>query len=94
MNVINYVTQDSIQIIKIVSEEKELVDKFVEKCSENIDEKEMINNVTLNDYENVCGSSTIYSTICHCFFNNHRRYQCIYLYSLVLKKIFFETILK
>ena len=30
-----------------------------EKCSENIHESEMIYNVTLNDFENVCGSCTI-----------------------------------
>ena len=40
-------------------QKKELVDKLVEKCSENIDGKEMIYNVTLNDYENVCGSCTM-----------------------------------
>ena len=44
-------------------QKKELVDKLVEKCSENIDEKEMIYNVTLNDYENVCGSCTIYTVL-------------------------------
>ena len=40
-------------------QKKELVDKLVEKCSENIDEKEMIYHVTLNDYENVCRSCTM-----------------------------------
>ena len=38
---------------------KKLVDKLVEECSENIDENEMI-SVTLNDYEKLCGSCTIY----------------------------------
>ena len=39
---------------------KKLVDKLVEKCSENIDENEIIYNGTLNNYENVCNSCTIY----------------------------------
>ena len=38
---------------------KKLVEKLVEECSENIIENEMI-SVTLNDYESVCGSCTIY----------------------------------
>ena len=33
--------------------------KLVEECSENIDENERI-CVTLNDYENICGSCAIY----------------------------------
>ena len=36
-----------------------LVDKLVEKCSENIDGNEMIYNETLSDYKNVCNSCTI-----------------------------------
>ena len=44
---------------------KKLVDKLVEECSENIDEKElhqnkMIHNSTLNDYEKICTSCTVY----------------------------------
>ena len=35
---------------------KKLVDKFVEECSENTDENEMIHD----DYRNVCNSCTIY----------------------------------
>ena len=40
---------------------KSLVDKLVDECSENIDEKElhqnkMIYNSTLNDYEKICSS--------------------------------------
>ena len=42
--------------MKIVSAEKKLVDKLVEECSENIDGNEM----THNDYENICNSCTIY----------------------------------
>ena len=33
---------------------------LVEKCSENIDGNEMIYNGTVNDYEKVCNSCTIY----------------------------------
>ena len=40
-----------------------IVDKLVEERSENIDESEMIYNVTLNDNENVCGSYTIYTIL-------------------------------
>ena len=44
---------------------KRLVDKLVEECSENIDEKEMhpneiIYNSILNDYEKICRSCTVY----------------------------------
>ena len=43
---------------------KKLVDKLVEECNENIDEKElhqnkMIYNSNLNDYEKICSSCTI-----------------------------------
>ena len=39
---------------------KTLIDKLVGKCSEDINENEMIYNMTLNDHEEVCSSSTIY----------------------------------
>ena len=39
---------------------KKLIDKLLEERSENIDGNEMIYNVTLNDYEKVCNSCTIY----------------------------------
>ena len=39
--------------------QKKIVDKLVEECGENIDESKMIYNVTLNDYENACGSCTL-----------------------------------
>ena len=42
---------------------KILVDKLVEECSENIDGNEMICNDTLNDYEKVCNSCTIYMVL-------------------------------
>ena len=37
-----------------------LVDKLVDKCSENINGNEIIYNETLNDYEKVCNSCIIY----------------------------------
>ena len=37
---------------------KRLIDKLVEECNENIDGNE-INNVTLNEYKNVCESCAI-----------------------------------
>ena len=43
--------------------EKKIVDKLVEKCCENIDESKTIYNVTLNDYENVCNSCTVYKVL-------------------------------
>ena len=39
---------------------KKIIDELVEKCSENIDENKMIYNGTVNNYENVCNSCTIY----------------------------------
>ena len=42
---------------------KRLIDKLVEQCSENIDEKELYQNeliiITSNDYKNGCGSCAI-----------------------------------
>ena len=49
--------------IKIVNTDKKLIDKLVEECSENIDGKEVIYNETLNDYDNVCNSCTLYMTL-------------------------------
>ena len=43
--------------------EIETVKEIVYKFSENIDESEMIYNVTLNNYENVFGSCTIYTAL-------------------------------
>ena len=48
VSVIKYVMLESIKIIKIINAGKELIDKLVEECSENIDGNEMIYNSTLN----------------------------------------------
>ena len=47
---------------------KRLVDKFVEECSENIDENEIIYNATLNDHIKLCHSCTIYIILLAIFF--------------------------
>ena len=60
MNVINHVILDNIQIIKVVSVEKKLIDKLVKKYSEENNGNKLIYNATLNDYVNVCNSCTIY----------------------------------
>ena len=70
------VINNVILVKKIV--EKMLIDKLVEECRENIDEKElhstelhsnkMIYNSTLNDYKKVCSSCTIYIAFFVMFF--------------------------
>ena len=45
-----------------------LVDKLVEECSENINENEMIYNKTLNDYEKISSSCTVYIVFFVIFF--------------------------
>ena len=45
VNVINHVTMENIQIMKFECR-KNLIDKSVDECSENIDENEMICNST------------------------------------------------
>ena len=56
VNVINYVILVEYLDYKNCKCRKKIVDKLVEECSENIDRNEM----TVNDYENVCNSCTIY----------------------------------
>ena len=46
--------------MKIVNVERKLVDKLVKTCSENIDGNKLMCNVTLNDYQRLCNSCTIY----------------------------------
>ena len=52
---------------------KKLVDKLVEECRENINEKELYRNkrtynLNLNDYENICSSNILYIILCVIFF--------------------------
>ena len=46
-------------ILESCKSRKELVDKLVEKCRENIDGNQLIYNGALNGYENSCNSCTI-----------------------------------
>ena len=63
---------------------KKLVDKLVEKCNENIDEKELHSNemisVTLNNYKNVRGSCTIYIVLLVIFVICHIDINCAFVY--------------
>ena len=54
--------------MKNVNAEKKIIDKLVEECSENIDGNEIIFNETLNDYEKVCNSCTVYIVLLVIFF--------------------------
>ena len=59
---------------------KRLIVKLVEECSENIDGNEMIYNATLNDYENVCGSCTVYIVLLAIFFIIHISISSVFIY--------------
>ena len=48
--------------------QKTLIKKLAEECSENIDRNEMIYNSTLNDYEKICNSCTVYIVLIVIFF--------------------------
>ena len=54
--------------MKIVNEEKKLVDKLVEECTENIDGNERTYNASLNDHKKVCNSCIIYTVLLVIFF--------------------------
>ena len=69
MNVINHV------ILKNI--EKSLIDKLVEECIENINEKklhlsEMIYNSILNAYEKLFSSCTLCIVVCYIFHNKYK----------------------
>ena len=65
---------------------KRLIDKFVEECSENIDENE-ITNATLNEYKDVCRSCALYIVLIVVFFIiNINIVSVFYLFLLVLKE--------
>ena len=73
VSVIKYVMLESIKIIKIINAGKELIDKLVAECSENIDGNEMIYNSTLNaiplkDYRKICNSCTVCFVLLAIFF--------------------------
>ena len=58
----------------------EKFDKLVEACTENIDEKELIYNGTLNSYGNVCNSCTIYIVLLIKFFLISIGISCAFVY--------------
>ena len=56
---------------------KSFIDKLVEECNENINEKElhfseMIYNSVLNAYEKICSSCTLYIVLCYIFHNRYK----------------------
>ena len=56
---------------------KSFIDKLVEECIENINEKElhlseMIYNSVLNVYEKICSSCTLYIVLCYIFRNKYK----------------------
>ena len=64
---------------------KMLVDKLVEECSENIDERDlhpnkMIYNSTLNDSENICSSCTAYIVLFVIFFIISTSISSVFIY--------------
>ena len=72
-----------------------VVDKLVEECSENIDGNKMLHNealdvISLNDYEKVCNSCTIYIVLFAVFFITSICISSVFIYFywlLVSKKI-------
>ena len=75
---------------------KRLVDKLVEKCSENIDEKELhpnkvYYNSNLNDYEKICSSFTIYMVLFVIFLITIVSTSSVYIYfNWYLKRKYIE----
>ena len=59
---------------------KKLVDKLVEECRQNIDENEMIYNTTLNDYEIVYNSCTVYIVLLATFLIISIGISCAFIY--------------
>ena len=60
-----------------------LVDKLVEECSENINEYEMIYNKTLNDYEKISSSCTVYIVFFVIFFILSISISSVFIYSFI-----------
>ena len=72
---------------------EELIDKLFEECSGNIDENETIHNKTLNDYERVFNSCTIYTVLFSIFLITSIRISSVYFYfHCYLKKVNIETL--
>ena len=58
---------------------KRLIDKLVEECSENIDEKELHSN-EINDYEKICNSCSVYTVLLVIFFTLSISISGIFIY--------------
>ena len=48
--------------MQIASVEEKPIDKLVEECSENIDEKDLHSN-EINDYQKICSSCSVYMVL-------------------------------
>ena len=69
---------------------KNFVDKLVEECRENIDEEELhptelrsnkiIHNSSLNDYEKICNSITLYVVLLAVFFITSISINSVFIY--------------
>ena len=70
---------------------KRLIDELVEGCSENIDEDEIIYNGTLNNYENVCDTCTIYTVLIVISFIKKLRISVFIYFHWYLKRRYTET---
>ena len=70
------------RLYKLYKCRKKPIDKLVEECSEDINGNKLIYNVTLNDYEKVCNSCTIYIVLLVIFFIM----TIAYFFLLVIKK--------
>ena len=64
---------------------KRLADELVERCSKNIDEEKlhlnkMIYNSTLNNYEKICSSCTVYIVLFIIFFMKSISISCAFVF--------------
>ena len=67
---------------------KELTDKLVKECSEDINGDEVVYNMTLNNYGKVCNSCAIYMVLLVLFFATTIAISDAFLFSLVIQTIF------
>ena len=75
---------------KICKCRKRLVDKLEEECNENIDEKNL--HLTLNDYEKICSSCTVYKVLFLIFFIISISISIVFIsFNWYLKRKYIET---
>ena len=58
---------------------KRLIDKLVEECSENNDEKKLYSN-EINDYEKICSSWSVYIVLLVIFFIVSIKISSVFIY--------------